>query len=118
MIEAPGRGLQHLSSEKAWDRELWLANCIDAVSVERRTVRNARRRMERSRRSVYAQTVKRFMKLKRTTGAGSNRPVRNDIQVRRPIRNGDMLQEPNSEREGSLLGDWRVQTSPGASSPT
>jgi len=51
-----------------------MASCIGAVSVESHIVRNVRRKMERSRSSVYAQTVKRFMKQKKTTGAGSDRP--------------------------------------------
>jgi len=50
-----------------------MTNCTGALSVERHTVRNVLRKMEQSRSLVYAQTVKRSMRLKRTTGAGSDR---------------------------------------------
>jgi len=53
--------------------EWMMTNCTGALSVERHTVRNVLRKMEQSRSLVYAQTVKRSMRLKRTTGAGSDR---------------------------------------------
>jgi len=54
-----------------------MTDFIGAQSVERHTVRNVLRKMDQSRSLVCAQTVRRSMKLKKTTGAGNNRPVRN-----------------------------------------
>ena len=56
----------------------WMTiNCTVVLSVERSTVRNVLRKMEQSRSLVYAQTVKRSMRLRKTTGVGNNRPARN-----------------------------------------
>lgn len=52
-----------------------MRSCIGVVSVGRDTVRNVLWLMERSRGLVYAQTAKRFMKRKKTTGAGNSRPI-------------------------------------------
>ena len=56
-----------------------MTNCTSALSVERHTVRNVLRKMEQSKSLVCAQTVKRSMRLKKTTGVGNNRPARNAV---------------------------------------